>query len=111
MTLSILVFTLLPYLDRSKIPGGSRYRPFYRAMFYLFLLDIVILSYVGYQPPTESMALLGQIATGVYFGLFSLLPLVSKKEEAWLRKRGLLPPVVALIASEEAQRKMKRTRR
>lgn len=111
MTLSILVFTLLPYLDRSKIPGGSRYRPYYRAMFYLFLIDIVILSYVGYQPPTELMAVLGQVATAVYFGLFALLPFVSKKEEAWLRKRGLLQPVVALMASEEEQRKMRRARR
>ncbi len=111
MTLSILVFALMPYLDRSKIPGGSRYRPFYRAMFYVFLVDIVVLSYVGAQPPTEAMALIGQIATLVYFGLFVLLPYMSVKEEAWLRKRGLPVAVVAMLASEDAQRVTMRARK
>ena len=111
MTLSILVFALMPYLDRSKIPGGSRYRPFYRAMFYVFIVDIVVLSYVGGQPATEAMALAGQAATLVYFGLFVLLPYMSVKEEAWLRKRGLPPAVVAMMASEAAQRAAARARR
>ena len=111
MTLSILVFALMPYLDRSKIPGGSRYRPFYRAMFYVFIVDIVVLSYVGGQPATEAMALVGQAATLVYFGLFVLLPYMSVKEEAWLRKRGLPPAVVAMMASEAAQRAAARARR
>ena len=111
MTLSILVFALMPYLDRSKIPGGSRYRPFYRATFYVFVVDIVVLSYVGAQPATETMALVGQIATLVYFGLFVLLPYMSVKEEAWLRKRGFPVEVVAMLASEDAQRAAARSRR
>ena len=111
MTLSILVFALMPYLDRSKIPGGSRYRPFYRATFYVFVVDIVVLSYVGGQPATETMALVGQFATLVYFGLFVLLPYMSVKEEAWLRKRGLPAAVVAMLASEDAQRAAARVRR
>ena len=111
MALSILVFALMPYLDRSKIPGGSRYRPFYRAMFYVFLVDIVVLSYVGGQPPTDTMALVGQVATLVYFSLFVMLPYMSVKEEAWLRKRGLPAAVVAMLASEDAQRAVVRTRR
>lgn len=111
MTLSILVFALMPYLDRSKIPGGSRYRPFYRATFYVFVVDIVVLSYVGSQPATENMALVGQFATLVYFGLFVLLPYMSVKEEVWLRKRGLPTAVVAMLASEDAQRAAVRMRR
>ena len=111
MALSIFVFALMPYLDRSKIPGGSRYRPFYRVMFYVFVVDIVVLSYVGGQPPTDTMALVGQVATLVYFGLFLLLPYLSVKEEAWLRKRGLPAAVVAMLASEDAQRAAARARR
>jgi hypothetical protein len=50
----------------------------------------------------------GQVATFIYFGLFVLLPFISKKEEQWLRARGLPPELQALVASEEAQRALKK---
>ena len=104
MTLSIMVFALMPYLDRCKIPGGSRYRPVYRAMFLIFAIDIVALSYVGYEPPSETLAVVGQVATAIYFSLFLLLPFASKWEDQWLRKRGLPKPVVEMMESEQRQR-------
>jgi quinol-cytochrome oxidoreductase complex cytochrome b subunit len=104
MTLSILVFSLMPYLDRSRIPGGSRYRPIYRAMFYFFLFNIALLTYVGAQLPTDTMTIVGRIATFTYFGMFLLLPFISKREEKWLIKRGLPPEVMAMIESEKEER-------
>jgi quinol-cytochrome oxidoreductase complex cytochrome b subunit len=100
MGLSVVIFAFMPYLDRSRIPGGARYRPWYRILFYSFAVDILLLGYIGYVPPTDTMILIGQIATVFYFGMFFTLPLFSKAEERMLIKRGLPPSVEALIANE-----------
>lgn len=104
MALSILVFAAMPYLDRSRIPGGSRYRPVYRAMFYLFVIDIAVLAYVGAQPPVGGMQILGQVATFIYFSLFILLPFISSREERWLRARGLPREVEEQIRAEQRRK-------
>ena len=89
MVLSILIFAALPYLDRSTIPGGGHSRPVYRAMFFVFVVDILVLGYVAANPPGGLLLIIGQVATVIYFSLFFLLPFVSKKEEQWLRALGL----------------------
>jgi len=104
MALSVMVFSFMPYLDRSRIPGGARYRPWYRSMFYLFVADMMVLGYVGYVPPTDGSILTGQIATFLYFALFVLLPLTARKEERWLIKRGLPPEVEAMMAGETREK-------
>jgi ubiquinol-cytochrome c reductase cytochrome b subunit len=114
MGLSVMIFAFMPFLDRSRIPGGARYRPFYKIQFYLFIVDMFILGYVGYVPPTPETIVIGQIATLCYFGSFFLIPFVSKAEDAWLIKRGLPPEVIALIEREEhdkQERKLKHLRR
>ncbi len=105
MTLSVLIFAALPYLDRTRIPGGGRYRPLYRSMFYVFCIDIGVLAYVGAQPPDDTTTLVGQVATFVYFALFTLLPFVSRWEERRLLASGRLPQAVLdYMADEEAGR-------
>ncbi len=103
MGISVMIFAAMPFLDRSKIPGGARYRPFYRVMFYIFVVDILVLGYVGSQPPEGILISVGHIATFLYFGLFAVLPIVSIKEEAWLRKKGLPKVVEELIKAEEEE--------
>jgi len=97
MGLSVMIFAAMPFMDRSKIPGGANYRPWYRAMFYLFIVDIFVLGYVGSQPVTDNIVLLGRIATFIYFGTFLLLPFVSKIEEKRMRARALPPALQALF--------------
>lgn len=103
MALSILIYGALPYLDRSKIPGGARYRPIYRLLFYVFVLDIMVLAYVGGQPPLGSVVSIDRIATFIYFGVFLVLPFASIWEERWLRARGLPPAVQEILANETSQ--------
>ncbi len=102
MGLSVMMFAFMPFLDRSRIPGGAHYRPFYRIQFLLFIIDMLVLGYVGYTPPTDSTLLLGQVATLCYFGSFFIIPFVSRMEERWLIKRGLPPALIELMASEAA---------
>ena len=100
MGLSVMMFAFMPFLDRSRIPGGAHFRPIFRIQFYLFMLDMLILGYVGYVPPTSQTLMIGQIATLCYFGSFFLVPFISRWEEDWLHKRGLPPEVEALIEAE-----------
>ena len=114
MGLSVMIFAFMPYLDRSRIPGGARYRPIYKLQFYLFIIDMFVLGYVGYVPPNDHTILLGQVATLCYFGSFFFVPFISKLEESWLLKKGLPAEVTALIEREthdKEERKMKRLRR
>jgi len=104
MGLSVMVFSFMPYLDRSRIPGGARYRPWYRMMFYVFVLDMLVLGYVGYNPPSDQMLMIGRIATIVYFAQFVLLPFLSRKEEQWLIKSGLPAEVKELMASDAKEK-------
>ncbi len=104
MGLSVMVFAFMPYLDRSRIPGGARYRPWYRAMFYLFVADMLVLGYVGYTPPSNETIMMGRIATIIYFAQFTLLPFISRKEERWLVQRGLPAELKELMAGEAAEK-------
>jgi quinol-cytochrome oxidoreductase complex cytochrome b subunit len=104
MGISVMIFAFMPYLDRSRIPGGARYRPWYRLQFYLFLVDMAVLGYVGFKPPSAQSLLIGEIATVWYFGSFFLLPFLSKAEERMMIKRGLPAAVKHLIESEELEK-------
>ena len=101
MGLSVMIFAAMPFLDRSKIPGGAKYRPIYRTLFYIFIIDVAVLGYVGTQVPTDFWTIVGQVATLIYFATFIFLPFLSIYEEKWLRKKGLPPVVEELIRCEE----------
>ncbi len=110
MGLSVMIFAFMPFLDRSRIPGGAHFRPIYKIQYYLFMLDMLILGYVGYVPPTNQTIIIGQVATFYYFCSFFLVPYLSKVEERWLIKRGLPAQVVTLMESEALQKEKRQIR-
>jgi len=105
MGLSVVIFAALPFLDRSRIPGGARYRPIFRSMFFIFIANMLVLGYVGAVTVTATTTIVGQVATVIYFGTFMLLPWMSKKEEAFLIKRGSLPTAVQELLNNSADKK------
>jgi quinol-cytochrome oxidoreductase complex cytochrome b subunit len=111
MGLSVMIFAFMPYLDRSRIPGGAHNRPWYRLMFYIFAVDMLVLGYVGYTPPSDQSIMIGKVATILFFAMFTLLPFMSRMEEKWLIKRGLPPEVEALIAGEANKSQLPQRRR
>lgn len=115
MVLSILVFTLMPFLDRCKVPGGARYRPVYRVMFFVFIIDVFTLGYIGSQPVSPAVATAGEIATLIYFALFAILPFTSKWENHLLSGNEQLPQEALKLIRDEAQERylasQKETRR
>jgi ubiquinol-cytochrome c reductase cytochrome b subunit len=77
---SILVWFFLPWLDRSPV-RSTRYRPLYRWFFWLLMLDLAALFYLGGAHAEEPFIMFSQIATAWYFAHFLIvLPLVSAME-------------------------------
>jgi len=74
MGVSVMIFFLLPWLDRS--PAKSiRYRgPIYKTALAVFVVCFFILGYLGTQSVTEGRTLVAQICTVLYFLFFLLMP-------------------------------------
>ncbi|HEX9809537.1 MAG TPA: cytochrome b/b6 [Alphaproteobacteria bacterium] len=77
---SIFILFALPWLDFSKV-RSARFRPIYKVLFWIFLVDCVALGWVGAQRPEGLALIVGQVATTYYFLHFLMLvPLVSRFE-------------------------------
>jgi len=77
---SIFILFALPWLDFSKV-RSARFRPIYKVLFWIFLVDCVALGWVGAQRPEGLALIVGQVATTYYFLHFLVLvPLVSRFE-------------------------------
>ncbi len=80
MGISIAILFVLPWLDRSKVVSG-RYRPIFKWMFLVFVLNFFVLGWVGSKPPEGIYVLISRISTAVYFSYYLLLPFISKFEK------------------------------
>ncbi|XSG83612.1 MAG: cytochrome b [Methyloligella sp. ZOD6] len=77
---AIAVLFFVPWLDRSKVRSTS-YRPVYRWFFWLFVIDCLMLGYLGSQTPEGIHLILSQLGTVYYFGFFLvIMPLVGMFE-------------------------------
>jgi ubiquinol-cytochrome c reductase cytochrome b/c1 subunit len=81
---AIFVMFLLPWLDTSKV-RSARYRPLFRQFYVLFILDCLLLGYLGAQPAEGVYIVLARVGTVYYFAHFLLilpiLGLVEKPKE------------------------------
>lgn len=74
---SILLLLALPWLDRSRV-RSAKYRPVYRVFFWVFVIDCIVLGWVGGKPPEGALVLIGQCATFYYFfHLVIMIPLIG----------------------------------
>ena len=77
---AVFILTLMPWLDRSPI-RSARFRPLYKILFWIFLVNCLILGWVGSQKPEGLPLILGRIATVYYFIHFlGLVPLLNRIE-------------------------------
>ena len=80
MFASIVILFFLPWLDTSKV-ASSTYRPVYKQLFWVFVLDCIVLGWVGANPPEGHFLIIGRIASAYYFfHILVLIPLVGKLE-------------------------------
>lgn len=78
---AIGVLFLLPWLDRSPV-RSSRFRPLFKQFFWLFLVDCVVLGWVGANPAEGHFVAIGRVATAFYFLYFlAVIPLLGVLEK------------------------------
>ncbi len=77
---SLFLLLIVPWLDSSPV-RSSRFRPIYKWVFWLLVIDVLALGWVGANPPQGIVVTVGQIATFYYYLHFLiLLPLLGKIE-------------------------------
>jgi len=82
MLAAILLLIALPYISQTDMRSGD-FRPVLQIAFWFFLLDCLILGWIGSKPVAHPYLIIGQAATFFYF--FSLLVLIpfSGVVERW----------------------------
>jgi ubiquinol-cytochrome c reductase cytochrome b subunit len=81
MFASIFVLVILPWLDTSKIKSAV-FRPLYKQFFWILVLDVVLLGYMGAMPAEGLYLLVARVATAYYFIHFiMILPILGFKEK------------------------------
>ena len=92
---AIFILFLLPWLDSSKVRSAT-FRPIYNKFFWLFVLDAIILGWVGSKPAEGHYIIIGRIATTYYFLHFLILmPLLGRYEKHRPLPESISKPVLA----------------
>ena len=97
MFAAILILFVLPWLDTSKV-RSARFRPVYKMLFWAFLIDCIVLGYVGGNPPEGVFIVFGRLATALYFLFFLTLPLIG-----WFEQPKALPNSIATAVLESSK--------
>jgi ubiquinol-cytochrome c reductase cytochrome b subunit len=78
---AVVILFFLPWLDYSPVKS-IRYRPdWHKYLYGVFVINFVILAYLGTQPPSAIGERVSQVGTLFYFGFFLLMPWWSKLGE------------------------------
>ena len=82
---AVVILFFLPWLDNCGVKS-IRYRPDgHKYLYAVFVVNFVILAYLGTQPPSAIGERVSQVGTLFYFGFFLLMP--------WWSKMGATKPV------------------
>ena len=81
---SLLILLVLPYTDLSRV-RGNQFKPFMKFAFWFFVVDFIILMWIGSQHPNSPYVEIGQIATAFYFAWFLIIvPVVGLIENTFM---------------------------
>ncbi|MBL3590386.1 MAG: cytochrome b N-terminal domain-containing protein [gamma proteobacterium endosymbiont of Lamellibrachia anaximandri] len=78
---SILVMFFLPWLDRSPVKSVRYKGTLYKVILGLFVVDFMVLGFLGTQPTTDLYIIMAQIGTIYYFAFFLLMPIYSTMDK------------------------------
>jgi len=89
---AVIILFFLPWLDYCPVKS-IRYRPdWHKWVYAVFVLNFVVLGYLGVQPPSPIGERVSQIGTLLYFGFFLLMP--------WWSRLGQCKPVPERVTFE-----------
>jgi ubiquinol-cytochrome c reductase cytochrome b subunit len=85
MIAAIAGLALLPYINSSEV-RSSAFRPIFRKFFWLFVVDCLILGWIGQNVVEYPFVEVGQLATAFYFFfLFVFIPVIGVLESKMMR--------------------------
>nr|ALO76817.1 cytochrome b [Agrilus biguttatus] len=77
LVLSIAILLILPMTNKSMMMSNQFY-PINKMMFWMFVANTLLLTWIGARPVEDPYILTGQILTVTYFLYFILNPMISK---------------------------------
>ena len=78
---AVMILFFLPWLDYCQVKS-IRYRPnWHKYLYGIFVVNFVVLAYLGVQPPSAIGERVSQVGTLFYFGFFLLMPWWSQLGE------------------------------
>ena len=105
MLSAILVLAALPWLDTSKIRSAV-FRPLYKQFYWILVIDVLILGYVGAMPAEGLYLLIARVATAYYFLHFLIiLPVLGSKEKTIPLPLSITKPVLEATLSSTTIKK------
>ncbi len=94
MLSAILILVALPWLDTSKIRSAV-FRPLYKQFYWILVVDVLILGYMGAMPAEGLYLLIARVATVYYFLHFLVvLPVLGLKEKTLPVPLSITEPVL-----------------
>jgi len=79
---AVVILFFLPWLDNCEVKS-MRYRPdWHKYLYAVFVVNFVVLAYLGTQPPSPVGERISQVGTLFYFGFFLLMPWWSRIGES-----------------------------
>jgi len=77
-----VIFFALPFLDRSPNVAPASRRGLFKYWFWLMLVDLIVLTFMGKLPPTDALfANIGLVSALLFFALWIALPIITKSEK------------------------------
>nr|YP_010591426.1 cytochrome b [Stethoconus japonicus]UFQ24466.1 cytochrome b [Stethoconus japonicus] len=77
MLMSIIIIMILPFSNKNKMQSTSFY-PMSKMLFWLLVMNLMLLTWIGARPAEEPYIITGQILTMTYFSYFIINPLLIK---------------------------------
>lgn len=72
LVLSILVLAILPFVHTSNLRGLC-FRPIGKFLYWFFMMNFILLTWIGSKPVEEPYILVGQLSSIFYFSYFLIL--------------------------------------
>jgi ubiquinol-cytochrome c reductase cytochrome b subunit len=105
---SIVLLVGLPWLDTSRV-RSAKFRPIYKQVFWLLVIDCLVLGYIGANPPEGWFIVIGRIATAYYFAHFLIvMPLLGKLERPLDLPASISAPVTGGGAAQPRPARMEK---
>jgi len=77
LVLSIAILFILPFYHLNKFQGNQFY-PINKLLYWIIVITIILLTWIGARPVEIPYILTGQILTVIYFSYYIFNPLINK---------------------------------